>query len=195
MEVEGLDGGGSAAQTVTGTTSDMARKHVVQPTLSIGHSGGPSLTPMNPPKCRVALKNPKVGHYVRQQLHTVSTSATRKPYRWTQAPSTLHHPAVQKSPRNLKPRRRHQRFASVHVVKRGTLLPLGNSKQTRQRAFTPLPQPMTHIIKIGTLNINDIKDIRLDMLESFLRCKDFDILLLQEVTTQIESIYELHHSY
>jgi exonuclease III len=43
---------------------------------------------------------------------------------------------------------------------------------------------MTHILKIGTLNINGIKAyIKLEMLETFLRCKDFDILLLQEVMT------------
>jgi exonuclease III len=43
---------------------------------------------------------------------------------------------------------------------------------------------MTHILKLGTLNINGIKaDIRLEMIETFLRCKDFDILLLQEVMT------------
>jgi exonuclease III len=43
---------------------------------------------------------------------------------------------------------------------------------------------MTHILKLGTLNINGIKaDIRIEMSETFLRCKDFDILLLQEVTT------------
>jgi exonuclease III len=44
---------------------------------------------------------------------------------------------------------------------------------------------MTHIPKIGTLNINGIKaDMKLEMLETFLRCKDFDILLLQEVMTR-----------
>jgi exonuclease III len=43
---------------------------------------------------------------------------------------------------------------------------------------------MTHILKLGTLNINRIKaDKRLEMLETFLRCKDFDILLLQQVRT------------
>jgi hypothetical protein len=40
MEVENLDGGGSAARTVTGTTSDVARKQDVQPAPTIGHSVG-----------------------------------------------------------------------------------------------------------------------------------------------------------
>jgi exonuclease III len=43
---------------------------------------------------------------------------------------------------------------------------------------------MTQILKIGTLNINGIKaDMKLEMLETFLWCKDIDILLLQEVMT------------
>jgi exonuclease III len=53
------------------------------------------------------------------------------------------------------------------------------------KTFLPLPPPMTHILKVGTLNINGIKaDIRLEMLETFLRYKDLDVLLLQEVTTE-----------
>jgi exonuclease III len=47
---------------------------------------------------------------------------------------------------------------------------------------------MPHVYKIGTININGITAAScLQMLEQFIRCHDFDVLLLQEVkTTHIE---------
>jgi hypothetical protein len=71
MEVEGLDGGGSGAQTVIGTTSDMARKHDVQPAPSIGHSGGTHSYPINAPNIQSRFEGSESG-----TLHT-STPAER----------------------------------------------------------------------------------------------------------------------
>jgi exonuclease III len=47
---------------------------------------------------------------------------------------------------------------------------------------------MPRVCKIGTININGITAAsRLQMLEGFIRCHDFDVRMLQEVkTTHIE---------
>jgi hypothetical protein len=42
MELEGPYGGGSAAQTETGTLLDVEGVHDLQPVASIGYSGGPA---------------------------------------------------------------------------------------------------------------------------------------------------------
>jgi hypothetical protein len=68
MEVEGFDGGESAAQTVTGKTSDMAREHDVQPAPSLAHSeGDSSLEPKNASKVQSHFEEAESG-----TLHTAT---------------------------------------------------------------------------------------------------------------------------
>ena len=54
---------------------------------------------------------------------------------------------------------------------------------------------MRHVYKIGTININGITAAsRLQMLEGFIRCHYFDVLLLQEVKRTYRGFHQLRNS-